>query len=156
MNQGLVACFDDVMKPSPTFCFFHVVGPGPELFRCLVLLHARTAWALELRNMKNHADEHEAFAASRSSEHVYVPIDDSNFTTLDKHAETIEMDAKLPLVRARFLGFLTLCPAAANISSSKTLLELPPIRTNNLLASVFERSSSENPESARTRCCPTG
>ncbi|CAN0455658.1 unnamed protein product, partial [Ectocarpus sp. 12 AP-2014] len=48
--------------------------------------------------MKNHADEHEAFAASRSSEHVYVPIDDRNFTTLDKHAETIEMDAKLPLV----------------------------------------------------------
>lgn len=50
--------------------------------------------------MKNHADEHEAFAASRSSEHVYVPIDDRNFTTLDKHAETIEMDAKLPLVSA--------------------------------------------------------
>lgn len=49
--------------------------------------------------MSNHADEHEAFAASRSSEHVYVPIDDRNFTTLDKHAETIEMDAKLPLVR---------------------------------------------------------
>lgn len=48
--------------------------------------------------MKNHADEHEAFAASRSSEHVYVPIDDRNFTTLDRHAETIEMDAKLPLV----------------------------------------------------------
>lgn len=48
--------------------------------------------------MRNHADEHEAFAASRSSEHVYVPIDDRNFTTLDKHAETIEMDAKLPLV----------------------------------------------------------
>ncbi|CAM9780982.1 unnamed protein product, partial [Ectocarpus sp. 12 AP-2014] len=48
--------------------------------------------------MKNHADEHEAFAASRSSEHVYVPIDDRNFITLDKHAETIEMDAKLPLV----------------------------------------------------------
>lgn len=48
--------------------------------------------------MKDHADEHEAFAASRSSEHVYVPIDDRNFTTLDKHAETIEMDAKLPLV----------------------------------------------------------
>lgn len=49
--------------------------------------------------MKNHVDEHEAFAASRSSEHVYVPIDDKNFTTLDKHAETIEMDSKLPLVR---------------------------------------------------------
>lgn len=43
-------------------------------------------------------DEHEAFAASRSSEHVYVPFDDRSFSTLDKHAETIEMDAKLPLV----------------------------------------------------------
>lgn len=56
--------------------------------------------------MKNHADEHEAFAASRSSEHVYVPIDDRNYITLDKHAETIEMDAKLPLVR--FLSWSTL------------------------------------------------
>lgn len=46
----------------------------------------------------SYADEHEAFAASRSSEHVYVPIDNRNYTTLDKHAETIEMDAKLPLV----------------------------------------------------------
>lgn len=46
----------------------------------------------------SYMDEHEAFAASRSSEHVYVPIDDRNFSTLDKHAETIEMDAKLPLV----------------------------------------------------------
>lgn len=57
--------------------------------------------------MKNHADEHEAFAASRSSEHVYVPIDDRNFITLDKHAETIEMDAKLPLVR--LISWPTLC-----------------------------------------------
>lgn len=57
--------------------------------------------------MKNHADEHEAFAASRSSEHVYVPIDDRNFITLDKHAETIEMDAKLPLVR--FFSWPALC-----------------------------------------------
>lgn len=46
----------------------------------------------------SYMDEHEAFAASRSSEHVYVPIDDRSFSTLDKHAETIEMDAKLPLV----------------------------------------------------------
>lgn len=57
--------------------------------------------------MKNHADEHEAFAASRSSEHVYVPIDDRNFTTLDKHAETIEMDAKLPLVSTLSLEHAT-------------------------------------------------
>lgn len=48
----------------------------------------------------SYRDEHEAFAASRSSEHVYVPIDDRSFSTLDKHAETIEMDAKLPLVGA--------------------------------------------------------
>lgn len=47
----------------------------------------------------SYTDEHEAFAASRSSEHVYVPIDERSFCTLDKHAETIEMDAKLPLVR---------------------------------------------------------
>lgn len=61
-------------------------------------MHANTALSYVTSEMKDHADEHEAFAASRSSEHVYVPIDDRNFTTLDKHAETIEMDAKLPLV----------------------------------------------------------
>lgn len=53
---------------------------------------------METQHQPSYMDEHEAFAASRSSEHVYVPIDDRNFTTLDKHAETIEMDARLPLV----------------------------------------------------------
>lgn len=50
------------------------------------------------KGMSNYIDEHEAFAASRSSDYVYVPINNENFTTLDKHAETIEMDIKLPLV----------------------------------------------------------
>lgn len=52
--------------------------------------------------MLNYTDEHEAFAASRSSDYVYVPINDVNFTTLDKHAETIEMDSKLPLVCTKY------------------------------------------------------
>ncbi|CAM9153609.1 unnamed protein product [Ascophyllum nodosum] len=46
----------------------------------------------------NYRDEHEAFAGSRSSDYVYVPINVLDFATLDKHAETIEMDTKLPLV----------------------------------------------------------
>ncbi|CAM9907205.1 unnamed protein product, partial [Choristocarpus tenellus] len=51
-----------------------------------------------MSNQLSYTDEHEAFAASRSSEYVYVPIDEKYFNNLDKHAETIEMDAKLPLV----------------------------------------------------------
>eukprot|EP00630_Chrysocystis_fragilis_P003877 CAMPEP_0197391526 /NCGR_PEP_ID=MMETSP1165-20131217/3155_1 /TAXON_ID=284809 /ORGANISM="Chrysocystis fragilis, Strain CCMP3189" /LENGTH=1276 /DNA_ID=CAMNT_0042917115 /DNA_START=42 /DNA_END=3872 /DNA_ORIENTATION=- len=43
-------------------------------------------------------DEHEAFAASRSTDYIYEPGSDSSFAALDSHAETIEMDAKLPFV----------------------------------------------------------
>uniref|UniRef100_A0A7S1U833 NACHT domain-containing protein n=1 Tax=Phaeomonas parva TaxID=124430 RepID=A0A7S1U833_9STRA len=43
-------------------------------------------------------NEHEAFAASRSLDFVYVPSDDTYFRKLDAHAETVENDAKLPLV----------------------------------------------------------
>ncbi|KAG5176162.1 hypothetical protein JKP88DRAFT_336430 [Tribonema minus] len=46
----------------------------------------------------SYCDEHEAFAASRSSDYVYVPINDNYFATLDRHADTIEMDVKPPLV----------------------------------------------------------
>jgi hypothetical protein len=43
-------------------------------------------------------DEHEAFAASRVSQYVYVPTKDTVFTALDQHADTLEGDVKLPLV----------------------------------------------------------
>lgn len=52
--------------------------------------------------MPNYTDEHKAFAASRSSDYVYVPVNNVNFTTLDKHAETIEMESKLPLVCTQY------------------------------------------------------
>ncbi|CAM9844977.1 unnamed protein product, partial [Phaeothamnion confervicola] len=41
---------------------------------------------------------HEALAASRSEAYVYVPVDERHFAALDQHAETIEVDSKLPLV----------------------------------------------------------
>eukprot|EP01041_Mallomonas_annulata_P007718 gene7718-15792_t len=43
-------------------------------------------------------DEHEAFAASRSSQYVYVPARDHYFPVLDQHADTLEGDVRLPLV----------------------------------------------------------
>ena len=43
-------------------------------------------------------DEHEAFAASRVSQYVYVPTRDHFFQTLDQHADTLEGDVKPPLV----------------------------------------------------------
>ena len=43
-------------------------------------------------------DEHEAFAASRVSQYVYVPTKDTVFSALDQHADTLEGDVKLPLV----------------------------------------------------------
>lgn len=43
-------------------------------------------------------NEHEAFAASRSSQYVYVPTRDLLFTILDQYAETVEGDVKHPLV----------------------------------------------------------
>mmetsp|Transcript_21801 Transcript_21801/g.31736 ORF Transcript_21801/g.31736 Transcript_21801/m.31736 type:complete len:1197 (+) Transcript_21801:89-3679(+) len=43
-------------------------------------------------------DEHEAFAASRSSQFVYTPTRDYFFSTLDQHADTLEGDVKPPLV----------------------------------------------------------
>ena len=44
-----------------------------------------------------HSDEHDAFAASRSRDFVYVPGDASGFAQLDGHAEAVGNDAKLPL-----------------------------------------------------------
>lgn len=49
-------------------------------------------------SMPSFDDEHEAFAASRSSQYVYVPARDQFYTTLDQHADTLEGDTKLPLV----------------------------------------------------------
>ena len=46
---------------------------------------------------KKH-NEHEAFAASRVTQYVYVPTREHFFTTLDAHADTLEGDRKLPLV----------------------------------------------------------
>eukprot|EP00607_Mallomonas_marina_P010222 CAMPEP_0182421964 /NCGR_PEP_ID=MMETSP1167-20130531/7553_1 /TAXON_ID=2988 /ORGANISM="Mallomonas Sp, Strain CCMP3275" /LENGTH=1186 /DNA_ID=CAMNT_0024599637 /DNA_START=36 /DNA_END=3596 /DNA_ORIENTATION=+ len=43
-------------------------------------------------------DEHEAFAASRSSQYVYIPPRDHYFPYLDQHANTLEGDVTLPLV----------------------------------------------------------
>ena len=48
--------------------------------------------------MTDYEDEHEAFAASRSSDYVYVSGSDTTYSTLDNFAETIEGDTKLPLV----------------------------------------------------------
>lgn len=47
--------------------------------------------------MTDYRDEHEAFAASRSSDYVYEPGNDTLYAALDNHAETIEGDTKLPL-----------------------------------------------------------
>eukprot|EP00639_Heterosigma_akashiwo_P023641 CAMPEP_0206399420 /NCGR_PEP_ID=MMETSP0294-20121207/24827_1 /ASSEMBLY_ACC=CAM_ASM_000327 /TAXON_ID=39354 /ORGANISM="Heterosigma akashiwo, Strain CCMP2393" /LENGTH=136 /DNA_ID=CAMNT_0053855253 /DNA_START=114 /DNA_END=521 /DNA_ORIENTATION=+ len=52
----------------------------------------------EFKGETSFEDEHEAFAASRSTDFVYVPNTDRAFAALDKHAETIELDAKPPLV----------------------------------------------------------
>lgn len=43
-------------------------------------------------------DEHEAFAASRVSQYVFVPSDDGIFQQLDQHADTLEGDIQPPLV----------------------------------------------------------
>ena len=48
--------------------------------------------------MTDFNDVHEAFAVSRSEDYVYCPGDESYFSKLDQHAETIEGDAKLPFV----------------------------------------------------------
>lgn len=42
--------------------------------------------------------EHEAFAASRVTDYVYVPTRETLFSTLDQHADTLEGDIKPPLV----------------------------------------------------------
>eukprot|EP01038_Epipyxis_sp_PR26KG_P006859 gene6859-9393_t len=47
---------------------------------------------------ESFADEHEAFAASRVTQFVYVPTKESTFTILDQHADTLEGDVKPPLV----------------------------------------------------------
>ena len=54
----------------------------------------------EVINKENvsFVDEHEAFAASRSSQFVYIPTRDYFFSTLDQHADTMEGDVKPPLV----------------------------------------------------------
>eukprot|EP01035_Chromulina_nebulosa_P041684 gene41684-56430_t len=49
-------------------------------------------------NTQSFEDEHEAFAASRVSQYVYVPTKDSFFSMLDQHADTLEGDVKAPLV----------------------------------------------------------
>lgn len=46
----------------------------------------------------DYEDEHEAFAASRSSDYIYESGNEAAFDALDSHAETIEGDVKLPLV----------------------------------------------------------
>lgn len=48
--------------------------------------------------VESFIDEHEAFAASRVSQYVYVPTKDLYFQTLDQHADTLEGDVKPPLV----------------------------------------------------------
>ncbi len=48
--------------------------------------------------VESFVDEHEAFAASRVSQYVYVPTKDLYFQTLDQHADTLEGDVKPPLV----------------------------------------------------------
>ena len=45
----------------------------------------------------DYSNEHEAFAASRSSDYIYAG-DDGPFNALDSHAESVEGDIKLPLV----------------------------------------------------------
>jgi len=42
--------------------------------------------------------EHTAFCESRSSKFCYVPANPTHFTTLDSHADTSDVDVKLPLV----------------------------------------------------------
>ncbi|KAJ1424703.1 hypothetical protein B484DRAFT_96242, partial [Ochromonadaceae sp. CCMP2298] len=44
------------------------------------------------------SDEHEAFAASRVSQYVFVPTKEEIFTLVDQHADTLDGDVKLPLV----------------------------------------------------------
>lgn len=46
----------------------------------------------------DYDDEHEAFAASRSTDYIYELGSDATFNALDRHTETIEGDSKLPLV----------------------------------------------------------
>jgi chromosomal replication initiation ATPase DnaA len=48
--------------------------------------------------VESFVDEHEAFAASRVSQYVFVPTKDVYFQTLDQHADTLEGDTKAPLV----------------------------------------------------------
>eukprot|EP01032_Pedospumella_encystans_P011606 gene11606-13487_t len=47
---------------------------------------------------QSFADEHEAFAASRVSQYVFVPTKEEVFTVLDQHADTLDGDVKPPLV----------------------------------------------------------
>jgi len=53
---------------------------------------------LSLGSVPHFEDEHEAFAASRSSQYVYIPPRDHYFPYLDQHANTLEGDVTLPLV----------------------------------------------------------
>lgn len=48
--------------------------------------------------LESFENEHEAFAASRVSQYVYVPAKDVFYNTLDQHADTLEADVKPPLV----------------------------------------------------------
>eukprot|EP01031_Cornospumella_fuschlensis_P041601 gene41601-50767_t len=50
------------------------------------------------KSVVSFTDEHEAFAASRVSQYVFVPTKDVYFNTLDQHADTLEGDVKPPLV----------------------------------------------------------
>ncbi|CAM9249871.1 unnamed protein product, partial [Ectocarpus fasciculatus] len=51
-----------------------------------------------MEGVKSYDDEHEGFAASRSSEYVFAVTKDKFYNDLDLHADTVEGDVKLPLV----------------------------------------------------------
>jgi chromosomal replication initiation ATPase DnaA len=42
--------------------------------------------------------EHNSYCASRSSSYVYVPSSPHHYSILDAHADTSDVDVKLPLV----------------------------------------------------------
>jgi hypothetical protein len=50
------------------------------------------------RAVESFSDEHEAFAASRVSQYVFVPTKEAYFSVLDQYADTVEGDVKKPLV----------------------------------------------------------
>jgi hypothetical protein len=51
-----------------------------------------------MSKIASFVDEHEAFAASRVSQYVFVPAKEDVFTFVDQHADTLDGDIKAPLV----------------------------------------------------------